>query len=62
MHLLWYLSVFALLFRTGVLAAAFDLLHDYSGSSFFTGWEFYGKWDNLTLGSWDMLSQHDAQN
>ncbi|EED80457.1 predicted protein [Postia placenta Mad-698-R] len=51
MHLLWYLSLFALLFRTGVLAAAFDLLHDYSGSSFFTGWEFYGKWDNLTLGN-----------
>lgn len=51
MHLLWYLSLFALLFRTGVLATAFDLLHNYSGLTFFSGWEFYGKWDNLTLGN-----------
>lgn len=29
---------------------AFDVLRDYSGQTFFDGWDFYGYWDNLTLG------------
>jgi hypothetical protein len=31
-------------------AAAYDLVRDYSGQTFFEGWDFYGSWDNLTLG------------
>ena len=31
-------------------AVAYDIIRDYSGSSFFDGWDFYGSWDNLTLG------------
>lgn len=30
---------------------AFDLVRDYSGTNFFQGWDFYGSWDNLTLGA-----------
>ena len=30
---------------------AFDVLRDYSGQNFFEGWDFYGYWDNLTLGA-----------
>jgi hypothetical protein len=30
---------------------AFDVIRDYSGSTFFDGWDFYGGWDNLTLGA-----------
>lgn len=29
---------------------AFDVLKEYSGQSFFDGWEFYGYIDNLTWG------------
>ncbi|KAG8216574.1 hypothetical protein J3R82DRAFT_6758 [Butyriboletus roseoflavus] len=32
-------------------ATAYDILHDHSGSTFFDGWDFYGSWDNLTLGA-----------
>ena len=31
-------------------AVAFDLIREYAGSTFFNGWDFYGYWDNLTLG------------
>ena len=30
-------------------AAAYDLVREYSGVSFFDRWDFYGMWDNLTL-------------
>lgn len=29
---------------------AFDIVKDYSGVTFFDEWDFYGHWDNLTLG------------
>ena len=29
----------------------YELIHDYSGDTFFDGWDYYGKWDNLTLGT-----------
>jgi hypothetical protein len=32
------------------LSASYDLVRDYSGTSFFDRWDFYGSWDNLTLG------------
>lgn len=31
---------------------AYNLVHEYAGLSFFDGWDFYGSWDNLTLGLW----------
>ena len=34
-----------------VLAVAFDVVRDYSGSTFFDGWDFYGNLDNLTWGT-----------
>ena len=30
--------------------AAYDIVREYSGSTFFDRWDFYGSWDNLTLG------------
>ena len=27
---------------------SYDLVREYSGSSFFEGWDFFGSWDNLT--------------
>src|SRR5258707_11352517 len=32
-------------------AATFNLLDDFSGETFFEKWDFYGSYDNLTLGS-----------
>lgn len=31
-------------------SAPYDLVRDYSGTTFFDRWDFYGSWDNLTLG------------
>lgn len=30
---------------------SYDLVRDYSGATFFDRWDFYGSWDNLTLGT-----------
>ena len=30
-------------------AVGYNLSRDYSGPSFFDGWDYYGSWDNLTL-------------
>lgn len=35
---------------TAQLITAYDIVRDYSGASFFDGWDFYGSWDNLTNG------------
>ncbi|TFY63493.1 hypothetical protein EVG20_g6292 [Dentipellis fragilis] len=32
------------------VASAYDLVREYSGQTFFDRWDFYGNWDNLTLG------------
>ena len=41
-----------LLFASGpALAATYSLINEYSGETFFDGWDFYGSWDNLTLGT-----------
>jgi hypothetical protein len=37
--------------------ASYDLVQEYGGSSFFDGWDFYGSWDNLTLGKIDLICQ-----
>jgi hypothetical protein len=31
-------------------STSYDIVRDYSGSTFFDRWDFYGSWDNLTLG------------
>lgn len=42
-----FFSIFLLLVAT---VSAYDVVKDYSGLSFFDEWDFYGSWDNLTLG------------
>ncbi|KAF9268860.1 hypothetical protein L218DRAFT_535714 [Marasmius fiardii PR-910] len=39
---------------------AYDLVRDYSGPTFFDDWDFYGSWDNLTLGDVWWLNREDA--
>jgi hypothetical protein len=41
---------------------AFDVIRDYSGSTFFDGWDFYGGWDNLTLGNVTLVTQEVASS
>ncbi|KAF8886573.1 glycoside hydrolase family 16 protein [Infundibulicybe gibba] len=41
-------------------ARAYDIMRDYSGKTFFTGWDFYGQYDNLTLGDVVWLNRADA--
>jgi len=31
-------------------STSYDLVREYSGTTFFDRWDFYGSWDNLTLG------------
>jgi hypothetical protein len=31
-------------------STSYDLVRDYSGTTFFDRWDFYGSWDDLTLG------------
>ena len=37
-------------------AACYDMVREYSGQSFFDRWDFYGSWDNLTLGACVLLT------
>ncbi|GAA5881480.1 hypothetical protein JCM16303_005671 [Sporobolomyces ruberrimus] len=37
--------------------AAYDLVKDHSGQTFFDGWEFYGHYDNLTNGDVNFVNQ-----
>ena len=32
-------------------AWGYNIIKDYSGDTFFDDWDFYGSWDNLTLGA-----------
>ena len=32
-------------------ASAYDIVRSYEGSTFFDRWEWFGNWDNLTLGA-----------
>ncbi|KZV76694.1 glycoside hydrolase family 16 protein [Peniophora sp. CONT] len=41
---------------------AYDLVRSYEGSTFFDRWEWFGNWDNLTLGDVWWLGQQDAMN
>jgi hypothetical protein len=46
--------MFVLISTIGALwfkaAQCYVLVRDHSGQTFFNGWDFYGSWDNLTLG------------
>ncbi|TFK47593.1 hypothetical protein OE88DRAFT_1771177 [Heliocybe sulcata] len=55
-RLVYLLSILSVLSAV----APYDLVHDYSGQTFFDGWDFYGSWDNLTLGDVWWLNQQDA--
>ena len=39
------------LFAAAPSYAAYNLIKEYQGSNFFSGWEFYGNYDNLTNGA-----------
>ena len=41
----------ALLTSAHGASAAYNLVKEFTGSSFFDGWEFYGNYDNLTNGA-----------
>ncbi len=40
----------------------YDVLKDYSGIAFFDEWDFYGFWDNLTLGEFCFLSSRRGKS
>jgi hypothetical protein len=40
-----FLSLFALVYSN-----SYNIVREYSGLTFFDRWDFYGFWDNLTLG------------
>ncbi|GAA6036469.1 hypothetical protein JCM8097_003523 [Rhodosporidiobolus ruineniae] len=40
--------------------AAYSLNHSYAGDSFFSGWDYYGNYDNLTFGDIDWVNQTDS--
>ena len=58
MHLAAHLAA-ALLIPTPHALAAYNLVREYSGSSFFSGWDFYGNYDNLTNGASRFTSRVD---
>ena len=49
--LMYRSSVLGVLLLAASYVSAYDILHNYAGSNFFDGWNFYGSWDNLTLGT-----------
>jgi hypothetical protein len=47
---MYWLPHFALITWLLQTGNGYDVVRDYSGSTFFDGWDFYGSYDNLTLG------------
>ncbi|TFK89914.1 glycoside hydrolase family 16 protein [Polyporus arcularius HHB13444] len=41
-------------------AVAYNIARDYSGTTFFDGWDYYGFWDNLTLSQVWWLNETQA--
>ncbi|KZP14965.1 glycoside hydrolase family 16 protein [Athelia psychrophila] len=56
----WALSIAAIAALGGRGVAGYDLVRDYSGANFFEGWDWYGSWDNLTLGDVWWLNETQA--
>jgi hypothetical protein len=46
------ISVFMLFFMLLQRVSAYEIVREYSGTSFFDRWDFFGSWDNLTLGTY----------
>ncbi|KAL4073388.1 glycoside hydrolase family 16 protein, partial [Scleroderma citrinum] len=53
------ICTFSLLVSTTL---GYNVIRDYSGSTFFNGWDFYGAPDNLTLGNVNWVSEADAMS
>ncbi|KPV74079.1 glycoside hydrolase family 16 protein [Rhodotorula graminis WP1] len=53
-------ALVALASSTQQVHAAYSLTKDYSGSTFFDGWDFYGNYDNLTNGDIIYVKQSDS--
>ncbi|KAJ6486835.1 glycoside hydrolase family 16 protein [Mycena sanguinolenta] len=51
------LSLLSLLFS---VVSCYNIVDDFSGLSFFDDWDFYGNYDNLTLGDVVWLNEADA--
>jgi len=47
----WWWSILGALLIASSHVVTYDIIRDYSGSTFFDGWEFYGNLDGLTLGT-----------
>ncbi|KAM5531858.1 hypothetical protein V8D89_014488 [Ganoderma adspersum] len=50
----------ALFAATTPAFAAYNLIKEYQGTNFFSGWEFYGNYDNLTNGDVTYVDQANA--
>ncbi|KAI1796360.1 concanavalin A-like lectin/glucanase domain-containing protein [Ganoderma leucocontextum] len=48
------------LFAASPAFAAYNLIKEYQGTNFFSGWEFYGNYDNLTNGDVTYVDQANA--
>jgi len=48
----WALTLSFILYWS---VAGYQIIRDYSGDTFFNGWEFYGFIDNLSWGVYDSL-------
>ena len=46
-----YLCIIPYILSILPYSTSYDIVRDYSGSTFFDLWDFYGSWDNLTLGT-----------
>ncbi|KAI9568719.1 concanavalin A-like lectin/glucanase domain-containing protein [Boletus coccyginus] len=58
----WWWSILCALLIAPSHAVAYDIIRDYSGSTFFDGWEFYGSWDGLTLGNVTWVTREVASS
>ncbi|KAI0633311.1 concanavalin A-like lectin/glucanase domain-containing protein [Trametes polyzona] len=53
-------SLLAALVAASPALAGYNLVKEYSGANFFSGWEFYGNFDNLTNGDVNWVDQANA--
>lgn len=49
--MMWLLGVAAAVLPALRVVSSYDIVREYSGSSFFDAWTYYGQYDNLTLGA-----------
>lgn len=56
MRILSPILLYAFLFQN---TFAYEIVDNFSGATFFDKWDFYGHWDNLTLGDVWWLNRGD---